>query len=162
MRVLIWKKMYYQCSQKDFFAPNYKVYPPKEDYEQGTKVKSQSLWFNLRRSNRGSERNNRYFINIWTICYILIDSRAIQSFISTSFITESCIACEKFDSILQIFIISSRILNTNQIDRAVNLETKGKWIYNWSTSPRLKDFDVIRGMDKWGAITQPFDILKMK
>ncbi|XP_022867792.1 uncharacterized protein LOC111387468 [Olea europaea var. sylvestris] len=82
---------------------------------------------------------------------VMADSGATHSFISTAFIAKSRTACEKSDSVLEISIPSGRILNTNQIARAVKLVMEGKEFVADLHLLDMKDFDVILGMDWLGS-----------
>ncbi|XP_022865430.1 uncharacterized protein LOC111385281, partial [Olea europaea var. sylvestris] len=145
------KNVCYRYGQEGHFASDCKAYPPKKDNEQGRKVKAKV--FALTREEATEDPN--VMAGILSIselpAYVLIDSGATHSFISTAFIAKSRTACEKSDSVLEISIPSGRILNTNQIARAVKLVMEGKEFVADLHLLDMKDFDVILGMDWLGS-----------
>lgn len=90
--------------------------------------------------------------------YVVMNSRAIHSFISIIFIVKSCTACKKFDRVLEVTIPLGRILNTNKIVRALKLEMNGNELKTDIYFQNIKDFDVILGRIGWGAPIRLFDI----
>ncbi|XP_022889247.1 uncharacterized protein LOC111404713 [Olea europaea var. sylvestris] len=136
------KNVCYRCGQEGHFAPNCKAYLPKKDNEQGKKVKAKV--FALTREEATEDPNVMASILLVSELptYVLVDSRATHSFISTAFIAKSCTACEN-DSVLEISIPSGRILNTNQISWAVKLVMEEKEFVADLHLPNMKDFDVI-------------------
>ncbi|XP_022883225.1 uncharacterized protein LOC111399977 [Olea europaea var. sylvestris] len=144
---LFGKNVCYRCGQEGNFAPDCKAYPRKKDLEQGKKVRAKV--FALTREEAKDDSN--VMVGILLIselpAYVFIDSGATRSFVSTTFIAKSCAAYEKIDSVLEIFIPSGRIMNTNQIGRAVKLEMNGKELKVDLYLLDIKDFDVILGMD---------------
>ncbi|XP_022883684.1 uncharacterized protein LOC111400503 [Olea europaea var. sylvestris] len=82
-----------------------------------------------------------------TPAYVLFDARVTHFFISTSFIAKSSINCDKSKSTLEVSIPSGRTLNTNQFARSVNLKIEGKTFEANLYVIKMKDFDMILGMD---------------
>ncbi|XP_022845299.1 uncharacterized protein LOC111368295 [Olea europaea var. sylvestris] len=81
------------------------------------------------------------------LAFILIDSRATHLFVSSIFVSKSNLECVPLDNILEVSLLSRKVLNANYIARNLNLETDGKIMKIDLVVLDMKDFDVILGMD---------------
>ncbi|CAA3000407.1 Hypothetical predicted protein, partial [Olea europaea subsp. europaea] len=79
--------------------------------------------------------------------FVLIDSGATHSFISSSFVAKSKVECEFLPYTLEISLPSGKILVANQIARDLRKEIDGRDIAVDLIPLTIKDFDVILGMD---------------
>ncbi|XP_022897447.1 uncharacterized protein LOC111411117 [Olea europaea var. sylvestris] len=148
---LFGKNVCYRYGQEGHFAPNCKAYPPKKDLEQGKKVRAKVFTLTQEEAKEDSNVMAGILLIFELPAYVLINSEATHSFVSTTFIAKSCVAYEKIDSLLEISIPSGRIMNTNQIAKAVKLEMNGKELKADLYLLDMKDFDVILGMDWSGS-----------
>lgn len=82
--------------------------------------------------------------------YVLFDFGATNSFISTSFVARSNLACVKTNYELEVSTPSGRTLCTNLMTKAMKLEIDGKILQADLYLLEMKDFNVILGMDWLG------------
>ncbi|XP_022883457.1 uncharacterized protein LOC111400270 [Olea europaea var. sylvestris] len=105
-------------------------------------------------NQKDAEENSNVIAGILLIsdtpAYVLFDSGATHSFISTSFIAKSSINCDKSKSTLEVSISSGRTLNIDQFARLVNLKIEGKTFEANLYMIEMKDLDVILGMNWLG------------
>lgn len=73
--------------------------------------------------------------------YTLFDSRTTHSFVSSSFVAKSSIACDKSKSIKKFIIPSGMVLNTDKIARSVQVECKERTFEANLFIIDMKDFD---------------------
>lgn len=79
--------------------------------------------------------------------FVLIDSGATHSFISSSFVAKSKVECEFLPYTLEISLPSGKILVADQIARNLKMEIDGRGIVVDLILLMIKDFDVILGVD---------------
>lgn len=79
--------------------------------------------------------------------FVLIDSGATHSFISSSFVAKFKVECEFLPYTLEISLPSGKILVANQIARDLRMEIDGRGIAADLIPVMIKDFDVILVMD---------------
>lgn len=85
------------------------------------------------------------------LTYMLFDSGAVHSFISSSFIAKSSIACDKFDSILEVSIPLCRVLSIDKITKLVQMKLKGRAFEARLFVIDIIIFDIILGVDWLGC-----------
>ncbi|XP_022870423.1 uncharacterized protein LOC111389709 [Olea europaea var. sylvestris] len=81
---------------------------------------------------------------------VLMDFGSTHSFISTIFMDKIGNEFIKMNNILEVSTPSGEVINTNQMVKDVKLEIEGKVLKAYLYLLRMKDFDVILGMDWLG------------
>jgi hypothetical protein len=129
------------------------AFTQKKDDNDDQSKKGKARVFTL--TQKDADENSNVIAGILLIsntpAYVLFDSGATHSFISTSFITKTSITCDKSESILEVSIPSGRTLNTDKLAKSVDLGIEGKTLEADLYLIEMKDFDVILGMDWLGS-----------
>ncbi|XP_022880814.1 uncharacterized protein LOC111398092 [Olea europaea var. sylvestris] len=138
-----------ECGKPGHIALNC-TEPPKtkdDDLDKNKKGKVRVFALNQQEAKRDPNAIAGTLLLFDVPAYVLFDFGAIHSFISTSFIVKSNVACVKMTNELEASIPLGKALCTNQMTKSTKKEIDGKILEADSYLLEMKDFDVIFGMD---------------
>ncbi|XP_022856959.1 uncharacterized protein LOC111378027 [Olea europaea var. sylvestris] len=125
---LLGKNMCFRCGNLGHIALNCTEPPKKIDDDQDKNKKAKARVFALNQHEVEQDLNVIAGILLLSNvpAYVLFDSGATNSFISTSFVARSNLACVKTNYELEVSIPSGRTLCTNRMTKAMKLEIEGE------------------------------------
>ncbi|XP_022872136.1 uncharacterized protein LOC111391204 [Olea europaea var. sylvestris] len=151
-KCLFGKNICFRCGKPGHISLNCTEPPRKKNDDQDKNKKGKARVFAL--NQHEAEQDPNVIASILLLsdipAYVLFNSGATNSFISTSFVIKSGIVCVKMDNALEVSIPSGKTLSTNEMTRATKLEIDGNILMADLYLLEMKDFDVILGMDWLG------------
>nr|AXI69408.1 Reverse Transcriptase [Olea europaea subsp. europaea] len=147
------KNVCFRCGKPGHIFKDCPTFTPKKDDNNDQNQKGKARVFAM--TQKDAEENSNVIAGTLLIAntpaYVLFDSGATHSFVSTTFMAKSSITCDKSEGTLEVSIPSGNPLSTDRIAKSVSIEVEGKPMEANLYMIEMKDFDVILGMDWLGC-----------
>ncbi|XP_022843179.1 uncharacterized protein LOC111366705 [Olea europaea var. sylvestris] len=144
------KGVCYRCGQPGHYAQRCRTLLSKED-GQIKKGKARVFSMTYVDASQDSDVIAGILSVSGNLVYVLIDSGATHSSISTTCSARIGVVCEKDDGILEISIPSRGIIDIDKIAKAIEIDFDGLILNVDLHVIEMKDFDIILGMDWLGS-----------
>lgn len=147
------KNACFRCGKPGHISRDCTTFVPKKDDNNVQNQKGKARVFVL--TQKDAKENSNVIAGILLIAntpaYILFDSGATHSFVSTTFMAKPSIICDKSEGTLEVSILTGNPLSTDRIAKSISIEVEGKPLEANLFMIEMNDFDVILGMDWLGC-----------